>query len=581
MKAADASFVDSAFREVLRRGVSCPHGARIEAVSNLKHQSREARGIFGEQLPIRHWLLRVSGHESEAWLQRACRSLLSSSATQEPVSLEVRDILQLTSHAMLRAVRVVLANGSLAEARDLQKMLKKAIGTEGKLPNDLLVGLSEKGEVLARRLDAKRHYVSKDLSYDPHFLVFEFSDNKMLHERQVAIISDFQKTVEGGSSGVKQMIMGAGKTTVVSPLLSMLLADGKRLVSLVVPSALLEFCRGVLMAVFSSIIQKRVCLFHCDRSEDVDIAICDRIESVRNEGHIVLTKPTDVKSLILRFVENLDICNDRRSKRNTAAQQKELWVAPIECPWIKEFGDFFGALCPSVISRGGSAASFAGLDAWTGQETIELGRVLEIFSKGVCMIDEVDMVLHPLRSELNFPIGPKNLIDFAPHRHLLEGIFISELKGEKGELTPPERFADSALAKDILKQIAKTVADGTRELKMQHSPHLVLLNLEFYEEKLKEVMVSWMTLWLASEHVGRSFAHEREGIIDGGLSDGEVREYITKISAPESPLAKRVEMLPKRDVQMLNLSADWLSIFLPHVLQKINRVTYGIMTDAQ
>ena len=28
---------------------------------------------------------------------------------------------------MLRAVRVVLANGSLAEARDLQKMLTKAI----------------------------------------------------------------------------------------------------------------------------------------------------------------------------------------------------------------------------------------------------------------------------------------------------------------------------------------------------------------------------------------------------------------------------------------------------------------------
>lgn len=52
---------------------------------------------------------------------------------------------------------------------------------------------------------------------------------------------------------------------------------------------------------------------------------------------------------------------------------------------------------------------------------------------------------------MNFPIGPKNLIDFAPHRwqiplHLLEGIFISELQSG-GELTPPERFADSALAK--------------------------------------------------------------------------------------------------------------------------------------
>lgn len=43
----------------------------------------------------------------------------------------------------------------------------------------------------------------------------------MLHERQVAIISEFQKTVESSESAVKQMIMGAGKTTVVSPLLSM------------------------------------------------------------------------------------------------------------------------------------------------------------------------------------------------------------------------------------------------------------------------------------------------------------------------------------------------------------------------
>ena len=45
---------------------------------------------------------------------------------------------------------------------------------EGKLPNDLLVGLAEKGDVLARRLDARRHYVQNNLAYDPHFLVFEW-----------------------------------------------------------------------------------------------------------------------------------------------------------------------------------------------------------------------------------------------------------------------------------------------------------------------------------------------------------------------------------------------------------------------
>ena len=55
-------------------------------------------------------------------------------------------------------------------------------------------------------------------------------------------------------------------------------------------------------------------------------------------------------------------------------------------------------------------------------------RVRTLFSSslGHCIIDEVDLVLHPLRSELNFPVGPKEQLDFAPMRwhvalHLLDG----------------------------------------------------------------------------------------------------------------------------------------------------------------
>ena len=57
------------------------------------------------------------------------------------------------------------------------------------------------------------------------------------------------------------MIMGAGKTTVICPLLALLLADGKSLVTLVVPSALLEMSRSVLRACFSNVITKRVSHF--------------------------------------------------------------------------------------------------------------------------------------------------------------------------------------------------------------------------------------------------------------------------------------------------------------------------------
>ena len=46
-----------------------------------------------------------------------------------------------------------------------------------------------------------------------------------------------------------------------------------------------------------------------------------------------------------------------------------------------------------------------------------LGRVLQAFSlaeRGCCIMDEVDMILHPLHSELNFPLGPKEPLQPSP-----------------------------------------------------------------------------------------------------------------------------------------------------------------------
>ena len=119
-------------------------------------------------------------------------------------------------------------------------------------------------------------------SYDPRFLVFEFTWNIVLRRTQVGVriraysqthpllllslmfyrrrrlaasvqvelVNDILASVGHGNVGrgacVKQMLMGGGKTTVVSPLLTLILGDGKHLVLQVVPPALLEFSRGVL-----------------------------------------------------------------------------------------------------------------------------------------------------------------------------------------------------------------------------------------------------------------------------------------------------------------------------------------------
>jgi hypothetical protein len=65
------------------------------------------------------------------------------------------------------------------------------------------------------------------------------------------------------------MIMGAGKTTVVGPLLAMVLATPSVLVIEVVPPALLEFSTGTFREKFGAAIRKPVFTFSFDRFNQV------------------------------------------------------------------------------------------------------------------------------------------------------------------------------------------------------------------------------------------------------------------------------------------------------------------------
>ena len=61
----------------------------------------------------------------------------------------------------------------------------------------------------------------------------------MLRRRQFELVTEFVAAAHEGKSSVNQMIMGQGKTTVIAPMLALLLADGKRLIMQVCPSPLL------------------------------------------------------------------------------------------------------------------------------------------------------------------------------------------------------------------------------------------------------------------------------------------------------------------------------------------------------
>ena len=58
------------------------------------------------------------------------------------------------------------------------------------------------------------------------------------------------------------------------------------------------------------------------------------------------------------------------------------------------------------------------MDKWR-EEASKLADIMALWGKhqkGILLIDEVDMLLHPLRSELNFPLGERFALDFTQPR---------------------------------------------------------------------------------------------------------------------------------------------------------------------
>ena len=150
--------------------------------------------------------------------------------------IKIDDLLVGTAGVIMVANRISQVRRTLGAINDVEKAIKRQIDSKKMIKEiDGLVG----------NLLASRHYTKNDTDYDPRFLMFEFLTCFLLRKSQVFLTEVFMKrAVEGGKnewgdeiqSMVHQMIMGAGKTTVIGPIMALMLADCKSLVTQVVPT---------------------------------------------------------------------------------------------------------------------------------------------------------------------------------------------------------------------------------------------------------------------------------------------------------------------------------------------------------
>jgi hypothetical protein len=260
--------------------------------------------------------------------------------------------------------------------------------------------------------------------------------------------------------------MGAGKTTVVCPLLALMLADSQRLVMQVVPRALLEFSRYIMRERFSALIRKPVYTFKFDRFRTVTPETYRKLVKARNSKSIVVTTPVDIKAFFLKYVEILHMID--------------------------------------ANAKGASGSGSGGkedLASLRSQAKICV-RILELFFSGALLMDEVDLVLHPLKSELNFPLGRKEPLDLTQTQsgkgfrweipfHLLDALFYAT----EGRMTM--NLHGSAEAEAVLQEMKTAIDEGSKLRVLQRTPHLVLLSRHFYNSRIRPILTRWAVFWFS------------------------------------------------------------------------------------
>eukprot|EP00929_Paragymnodinium_shiwhaense_P090478 TRINITY_DN50674_c0_g1_i1.p1 TRINITY_DN50674_c0_g1~~TRINITY_DN50674_c0_g1_i1.p1 ORF type:complete len:4578 (+),score=1022.66 TRINITY_DN50674_c0_g1_i1:184-13917(+) len=454
-----------------------------------------------------------------------------------------------------------------------------ALLSEGGSLNHIAESL--KAGMIAQALNESRHFAATSdggaaATYDPRLLLFEVLINFNLRASQVKLLEKFSHHALRKQSLCHQMIMGAGKTTCVAPLLAMILATGDTLVCSCMPAALLQMSRAVMIERFSSpLVSKFVLTFHFCRRSRATEAMVAKLQTARERRAIIVATPSSLKSVLLKqllLVCKLDESRIAKGHMQRFRDESRQTVRGAIQYAFGERGALSAAMLPEDDQR---------------QLAVEVGHcseVLAMFHSGVMLLDEVDVLLDPLKSELNWPVGVKNPIDLTlPGRgdsggnqkglryrlplHLLDAIFV--LDGAP----PRSAYKDRRDALSTIGRLKAAVDTGLRQHHLQAVPHLILVSQSFYFTDMLPLLVDWLWLFLEQFLVDTLKSDEVRGLLlQGRLSKSTESET-------EKNLRVKLSGAPDWVLKLLNLSITWLHNFFPHLLGHVHRVHYGLLSE--
>ena len=139
---------------------------------------------------------------------------------------------------------------------------------------------------------------------------------------------------------------------------------------------------------------------------------------------------------------------------------------------------------------------------------VQLCTAITQLRESTLVLDEVDVLTHPLKSELNFPMGPKTALEPAPLRWLVPIVIYAGLltvttgapDAETGrwrvDCPAAAALSQSAAGQKALQAMARVMAQAVAAGAVVLQPHVTVVDGNVYHDKVKETVARWITLFL-------------------------------------------------------------------------------------
>ncbi|UKK01646.2 hypothetical protein MACK_002464 [Theileria orientalis] len=550
---------------------------------------------------------KLAGLENTITFEHLVECLVSSNGEQSlrylnPFVSDTKEILSLVAAIMLTVNRrihvakcISLLLSILQAIRRFYNMLSSggvaSYGTQGGLVstkeeevNMMKCEIITSSKLLSEKLKVSRHYIRYDesvgIQFDPRLLLFEFNCGILLYKRQVELVQNFMKNAKSNSSCCHQMIMGEGKTTVVGPLLSLLLADGEKLFVQVCPNSLLEFTRATLRETFSAVIKKNVYTFKFTRFDKATPELYLKLLQAKQTRSVVIATPTSIKSLFLKVVycfhklESGELKQDVvRRVNNLHKKLVNIWnmtstkvvdLAQTTAGSSKEKSKKSKDEKKEKTKEKGSQVTSVAVGSnndYVYHRDVQLEmdmclRILELFNNAVLLMDEIDLLLHPLKSELHWPMGQK-----VPISHLNNSEFQIRWLLPWHILRVLYQNPEQQMGKgegQIYARIRSCIEEAVANSYLSNFPHIILLSTKWYQNELLPLMVEWVYQFLRTKNLLTE-------------SYNEVYQYVVNKNVSSN----------LKTVKVLVFTREWLCSIFPHVIAKVNQVNYGILSLKQ